>query len=875
MIRNSSTRRPGSHRPTRDTRRPAGTGPTLLLVTLLMISPVRLTNAAENAPHQLAPSVATHFKQYCYRCHGKTTQKGDRRLDILPATMKASSDAATLLEEALNAINRGEMPPAKKGVVQPSASETRRVVATITAYLSRLSSANAAQTTIMRRISRFEYVNTMRDLLGLRREFFSFTSDFPIDATEHGFDNNGEALTLSDHQLQRYLEVAEASLGAASFFDVERPRSQRWAYTGKDFNGVQSYERAPVTWRLIVNDEYLEIGHGTPSERHPTFVKSFVRNGGVPFDGWYTINLKAAAANRLDHGYDHAEFDRFKIQRLKMALWIAPDASLLAKNAADQRQLLKVWDLPDGQPDVFTERVWLNKGAIPFVSWTNGVSSKGNIRRVAEKHHPEVIRATKTQLDAANLGNPKAKALVARLAQNANNKLLSEVYHGPRIRIWNMDIEGPNFEQWPPASHQLLFGNESDASKINIEQTVVRFATRAFRRPVSVPAVEHYASFIRDRISNGDSHSKAIKLGLAAILTSPRFLYLDEGNDEAGPELTSRELATRLSYFLWSSMPDDELTLAAGSGKLETPGGLTTQIDRMLRDDKANAFVEHFTDTWLRINTLGSMPPDPKAFETYYRDRLAELFKRETRLFFSDLLETNGSIVHFLDSDYTFVNDALATHYGISNIHGEHFRKVALRPEHRRGGLLGQGSILTLSANGIETSPVVRGIWVLENILGTPPPPPPPDVELLEPDTRGTTTIREQLNKHRAVAACADCHRKIDPAGFALEFYDPIGGFRSRYPARRGKGLAIDGSGQLPFGAAFEDERGLKRVLLDRKERFVETLTEKLLAYGTGRSMTFRDQPGIKKIAAQSARHGHGLRDLIKGVVTSDTFGKR
>lgn len=848
----------------------------VLPLTVMVLAVIASTALAVDEPEAtFTPSVSTYFKTYCYRCHGETTQKGDRRLDQLPFVIEADSDAASLLEEALDAINRGDMPPAKKGVIQPPAADTSRVVASITGYLSHLSNADTVSATMLRRLNRVEYVNTMRDLLGLRTEFFSFTSDFPADAIEDGFDNNGEALTLSDLQLQRYLEVAEEALDAASFFDVERPSAQQWHYTAKDFNGVLSYERAPVTWRLIVNDEYMEIGHGQPRERAPNYVKAFARSGGVPADGWYTISVKASAANRLDHGYEHREFERYRNQPLKMALWIAPNIRLLDKTAADQRELLKVWDLPDDQPEVFTQRVWLNKGAIPFVSWTNGVSSKGNIRLVAEKHHPEVIRSTNTQRDAAQLGDPESKALVARLAKNASNKLLSEVYHGPRIRVWNMDIEGPDFEQWPPASHQLLFGKETDALKIDIEQTVVRFATRAFRQPVSAAAAKHYVTFIRDRISNHDSRAKAIKLGLAAILTSPRFLYLDEGNDEADSELTPHELATRLSYFLWSSMPDDELSMAAESGKLETADGLTTQINRMLRDDKANDFVEHFTDTWLRINALGSMPPDPKAFESYYRDRLEELFKKETRLFFSDLLATNGSIVQLLDSDYTFINDALAKHYGITDIHGEHFRKVALRPEHRRGGLLGQGSILTLSANGIETSPVVRGIWVLENILGTPPPPPPPDVEPLEPDTRGTTTIREQLNKHRKVAACADCHRKIDPAGFALEFYDPIGGFRTRYPGRGKNRPVVDGSGQLPTGETFEDERGLKKLLVARKDRFAEALTAKLLTYATGRSMTFRDDTDIKKNAAACAENGYGLRDLIIGVVTSETFQKR
>ena len=831
--------------------------------------------ADEQGERRLPQAVTRYFEQYCYRCHGDEMQKGDRRLDQFPVTLTAGSDAADLLEEALDAINRADMPPREEDVTQPPAEETRQAVSEITGYLEHLLSAQAVSATMMRRLNRFEYRNTLRDLLGLHTEFFDPTADFPVDATMHGFDNNGEALTLSDYQLQRYVEVAEESVESASSFDVHQPRTRTRHFTAGDFNGVDSYERAPVTWRLIVNDEYLEIGHGQPSERHPNFVKALARDGGVPEDGWYTISVRAAAANRVDHGYEHSEFQRYQSQPLKLALWIAPNVHLLDKTAADQRLLVDVWDLPDGEPQTFTQRIWLGKGAIPFVSWTNGISSKGNIRRIAERYHPEVIRATNTQLDAARLGDPEAQALVARLLENEDNALLSEVYHGPCVRVWGMEIEGPSFPEWPPASHRLLFGDETDATKIDIDQTVLRFASRAFRQPVEPIEVEHYTAFIRDRIQGGDTHAQAIKLGLAAMLTSPRFLYLDEGNDESGPELTQHELASRLSYFLWSTMPDDELFEAASSGRLNDPTELRSQVERMLRDERARGFVDHFTDGWLRINILGSMPPDPKAFGAYYSDRLEGFFRQETRLFFSHLLDSNGSIVDLLDSDYTFLNDALATHYGVDGVYGEHFRRVALQPEHHRGGLLGQGSVLTLTANGIETSPVVRGIWVLENILGTPPPPPPPDVEPLEPDTRGTTTIREQLDRHRNVATCAECHRKIDPAGFALEFYDPIGGYRSNYPALGGLGPPVDGTGQLPSGETFEDEHGFKQLLLDRKDRFAETLTEKLLTYATGRAMTFRDQRDIQRIAADCAESGYGLRDLIISVAVSDTFQNR
>ena len=845
-------------------------------LTLMVWFSLLTTNSKSHASNDLIdPEVTKYLQQYCYGCHGENLQKGDRRFDSIPPRISVGDDAIDLLEEVLDAINRGDMPPRERSVVQPTAEETRTVVAVLTQLLVELNQANASQTTVMRRLNRFEYVNTMRDLLGLNREYFDVTSDFPVDATEHGFDNNGEALILSDHQLQRYLEVAKSAIDTATFFGVDQPISKSWSYRGVDFNGVSAYQRAPVTWRLIVDEDYLEIGHGQPSERHPNFVKSFARDGGVPNEGWYLITLKAAAANRLDHGYQHQEFDRFTKEKLKLALWIAPEAALLEKNAADQRRLVKVWDLPDGEPEELTQRVWLEKGAIPFVSWTNGISSKGNIRRVAERYHPEVIRATQTQLDAAALGDPQAKTLVDQLKENEGNALLSEVYRGPRVRIWEMKIEGPDVEQWPPQSHQILYGRSTEEAVLDTEQTLQKFARRAFRQPIEEHEIEHYVDFTEQRIELGDSIGEAIKLSMAAMLTSPRFLYLDEGNDEENSRLNSYELASRLSYFLWSSMPDAQLINAAESGKLTTLEQIESHVLRMLNDERSEAFVEHFTDTWLGINTLGSMPPDPKAFEAYYRNRLEDLFKKETRLYFSELLQTNHSILNLIQSDYTFVNDTLAAHYGIDGVEGERFRKVTLEPKHRRGGLLGQGSVLTLSANGIETSPIVRGVWVLEKILGTPPPAPPADVPAIEPDTRGTTSVRDQLAKHRTVEACSDCHSRIDPVGFALEFYDPIGAFRETYPMRGQKGILIDGSGRLPSGESFTNEGDLKQLLIQRKDRVTQALTEKLMSYATGRTMTFQDQGEINAIASRVAETGYGLRDLIIAITKSSVFATR
>jgi hypothetical protein len=324
-------------------------------------------------------------------------------------------------------------------------------------------------------------------------------------------------------------------------------------------------------------------------------------------------------------------------------------------------------------------------------------------------------------------------------------------------------------------------------------------------------------------------------------------------------------------------MPDDELFLLARQNELTNPNILGAQVERMLDDPRSSSFVEQFSESWLRLDKIGGMPPDQKTFAEYFSNRLETAMKKETYLFLQHLLDNNQPITDLLDSKYTFVNDGLAALYGLRGNFNEEFQKVNLPSSSHRGGLLGQASVLTLTANGVETSPVTRGVWVLENILGTPPSPPPPDVPAIEPDTRGSTTIREQLKKHRNVAACADCHRKIDPIGFPLEFFDPIGTFRKSYPANRNKGQGppVDGSGTMPTGESIGDERDLKQILMSRKQQFAKTLTEKLLVYGTGRRLSFRDHKQIEAISSSIEKRGFGFRDLVKDVVTSEIFRSR
>ncbi|MEM6689175.1 MAG: DUF1592 domain-containing protein, partial [Planctomycetota bacterium] len=343
----------------------------------------------------------------------------------------------------------------------------------------------------------------------------------------------------------------------------------------------------------------------------------------------------------------------------------------------------------------------------------------------------------------------------------------------------------------------------------------------------------------------------------------------------------------RLSYFLWSSMPDDQLFALADSGRLLNPVVLSRQVDRMIDDEKSEAFINGFCNSWLRLDKLGSMPPDEHKFFEFYRDDLETAMRQETIQFVSHILRENLSISDFLASQYTFLNESLAKHYGIEGVVGNHFRKVTLPLNGQRGGLLGHASILTLTANGVDTTPVVRGVWILESILGTPPSSPPPDVEPLDPDVRGTTTIRERLAKHREVETCRSCHAKIDPFGFPLEFYDPIGGFRPQYyrkvvmwkddklSSQKILTAGIDGSATLPSGEQVSVPFELKRALLDHKEQFSRSLAEKLLTYACGREMTLSDNAEIDRISSDIAARGYRFRDLIHSILASDTFQRR
>ena len=465
----------------------------------------------------------------------------------------------------------------------------------------------------------------------------------------------------------------------------------------------------------------------------------------------------------------------------------------------------------------------------------------------------------------------------------------ADTWPEPGIEIGDINIVGP-IDEWPPPGRVHLLGN-LDLQKATVQDArkiIERFLPRAFRRPVELSEADAYVELFQNAFASGRSFISSLRVSLKAVLCSPQFLFLDE---RGSSEIDQHALAARLSYFLWSSMPDSELSSLAAAGRLRNPAVLRDQVERMLRSHKAEAFTKNFTGQWLDLREIDFTQPDASLYPEY--DELLRIsIVRETELFFEEILKHDLSLVNFVDSDFTFLNGRLASHYGIEGVEGQEFRRVDLPPGGPRGGLMTHASILKVTANGTYTSPVLRGAWILENILGQPTSPPPDNVGSVEPDIRGATTIREQLAKHRDIESCAACHQRIDPLGFALECFDPIGGYRDEYRtmSQDGKrpdikqapftyawvryrlGQPVDASAQMPDGQPITNVRDLGKVIAADPDQLTRNLARKLMTYALGRKMGFSDRAAIEDIVRQSRSQQYGLRSLVHCIVQSPIF---
>ena len=786
---------------------------------------------------------------YCVQCHGSDEQNGDRRFDRLNG---AIPDENTLIDyqDILDQLNLGEMPPADEK--QPKKDERKRVIDWLTTNIRQYHKTHrdTASETVLRRLNAREYRNTIRDLLHVNTVIFDPTTTFPKDRTTEHLDNIGETLVTSGYLLARYFDAAELVIDKA-MFPAKKPEVQSWTFR----DGFRQQPEIDKVHRTMNGYKHMTLYDVRGADKHEgAYGPIHAFSKGVPYDGFYDIRINAEAVNR-EHPYDADFLGTDSTEPLRLG--IVPGDRTVGQLHKPQpiEPLLAEIDLAD-EAKWYTVRVWLDAGYTPRFTFENGLMDARNLWSRIIKKYPDQF--------------PKQKRpgiVEARFNAIKYSKL-------PQIHIHEIEISGPHYDQWPTKSQRAILGDDWESVVGSGEMTadqsrrhLTRFLSNAYRRPATDSEVERVQQIIAIRKREGRSTIEAYSDGLKAALSSPNFLFLDETAED--DQLSDYALASRLSFFLWSSIPDAELMRLAASGKLSNSETLKSQVDRMLNDSKSDAFVDGFLGAWLTLNDLGATPPDRRDFREFYHYDLDHAMREETRLFTRHLIDDNLSVMNFLDSDFTFVNKRLARHYDLDvNLDDAFtFEEVSLN-DPRRGGLLGQASVLTVTANGIDTSPVVRGVWLLENVLGTPPSPPPPDVEPLDPDIRGAKTVRDQLMQHRDNPACNDCHRKIDPLGFALENFDPIGGWREKYDGKK----RIDSSGELPGGKEFQDLQGLKTILLAQPDTFLRGLTQKLMAYSIGRELVASDRPHVDQITTALKRDSDGFRDLIAMIVLSQPF---
>lgn len=817
---------------------------------LLCFAGIALTIMANRSNAQSVVKVQSFMKKYCIDCHGTADPSGDREFQTLNLSSN-QLDTQLKLQEIIDQITLGAMPP--EDSQQPSSEDRLDAINQATELLSfmREQSTSTGGKSVLRRLSRREYRNTVRDLLAIDMSMFDPTLEFPADNLSKHADNFGDTLVTSGYLLEKYLDAADLCVEKA-FALSKPPEMHEWTFN-KGFAQQPELKRAH---QIAFDHRYLVLyDHPLNSKPEGAYGHLPDLHSGVPCDGVYEVEVLAEALNRKTP-YNRKTVLIDLDEPFRMG--IRPgDTSLgdMVHTQPIEPKLAEVTIDDDGLK-WYKFKIPLDQGFGPRFTFENGQHDvRGSYARVFRNHLetlPEDVR--------------KATGIVAW-----RNAVIKFGYL-PQIRIHEVRIRGPVETQWPTITQKILLdGTEFETAKIR--ELLDRFASRAYRRPATTAEVDGLIAIYQSRVASGHAPLDAYKDALKAAMCSPAFLYLSPPDDPQDVRISAHSLAERLSYFLTSSMPDERLRSLADQEKLSNRETLQAETKRLLASKASDAFVSDFLDSWLNLRALGSMPPDPIASQIYYTAGLEPEMKQETRLFMRDLIHRNASVLEFLRADYSFVNRDLAKLYGVADQvptdTANEFRRVTFTNSNR-GGLLGQASILTVSANGIETSPVIRGLWMMDNILGSNVPPPPDAVPALDPDVRDAVSIRDQLAKHRESEACNQCHRKFDPLGFALEGFDPIGRTRNFYDAK--KSIPIDTSGVLPGGGAFSNAADLRKLLLNRQEFFVRTVANRLLSHALGRRIEAIDRPAIDRIISEIRGDDYPIADLITAVVTSDLF---
>ena len=792
-----------------------------LLPILLLLAGAQLQAADLTSARQF-------LKTYCVSCHGGEKPKGD--FDARP--LVEADDLKKHLPSWLDVLDQvasAQMPPKKnRKAKRPTALEYRELATWLESALN-AASRNGGRLT--RRLNRAEYNNTIRDLLLVDARP---ADRFPQDLGRQGFDNVAEAQSVSPLLLEKYLRAARDALSQAIVTGPEPKRIDvRYYPLGSDQkSGKSRIKSSPIPLASLAKKDRRE------QEKSPVqFLRLDWSSGSRDGDGSIREGKGAHGYEvPLEHTGNSGRRGHFQFDNLLPGGRYRLTVRAYAEQAYDRRKKQPIE---------------------PTGSCLMGISVNG--QRI---HTQPVSMGKKPVTFEFEITTDRKKTEIALSASSSVNK--AEQRGIPNLVLCEASLAGPLYDSWPPASHRALFGTEG---KLALGELFTKFVARAFRRPATESEVTLYTSIAAAELENGLGREQAVAVALQAVLASPNFLYLVEESRPQGA-LSDYELASRLSYFLWSSMPDEELFKLADAGKLSNPATLRSEVRRMLDDSRAEALVENFAAQWIGFRRMNDIAPDPTVFKKWDEDLRAAM-RAEPEQFFRHVLRENLELVTFLDSDFTFVNERLARHYGIDGVIGGEFRKVKLVPGMHRGGLVTQAGVLTLASQPTRSSPVFRGKFVVDKLFNRPPPNPPANVPPLAGDTELSRpkNLREQLARHVRDPACSGCHEKIDPWGIALESYDGIGTWRD-VPE---KDLAT----ALPDGKQFSGPEGLKKVLLGKKDEFFQGLAEKLFLYSLGRTLTLEDRRQVAALVKQTRSEGETFRALATAIVLSESFRSR
>lgn len=820
--------------------------------------------AAEQASFEVAG--LGFVKKHCVKCHQGEKPQAELSLDVFKDETSALRERR-IWTTMLSRVQTGDMPPEDQP--RPSEAEIEAFVTAVNESFDR-ADRNAKPDpgrVTMRRLNRTEYRNTIRDLVGVD---FDPTGDFPSDDIGHGFDNIGDVLSLSPVLMERYLAAAESIMALAITPIPPKPVNRH----------VAGRFTEPASGNVPAKGQYRYIStlpSDSPVKTGPIHTPYQVEE-----DGEYVFRTKVYA-------YREKTLDAIGKEKKEPATVAAAD-DLLA-DIEKEEGVKAEGNKEEPAFDRPIMAVILAVGAdVPNLA---SDEEAAEVFGIAAQHLRPYAILKKFEVTAREA--KQAQSIEIKLPPTPGIKrfavaLLKDPAGTPPANLFveYLSLEGP-LDTRPRAQRVLLDGLDTTDKPALTRAALAKFIRRAYRRPGEPEEIERLAGLVEAVMSEGGNWEAGMQLAMQAVLISPKFLFRVE-MDEKPSDPTIRpinefHLASRLSYFLWSTMPDEELLKLAEQGKLKA--NLTAQVQRMLQDPKSDALLQNFSMQWLQLKRLDSYAPDAKLFPNF-DESLRRAMLQETKLFFQSVAREDRSILELLQADYAFMNERLANHYGIADTQGTHvgdeptrkggqrikgdeFVRVSLA-DGERGGLLTQASILTVTSNPTRTSPVKRGRWVLEQILGTPPPPPPPNVpELMEAEQAALSgSLRQRMEQHRSNPACASCHARMDPLGFAFENYDAIGAFRKKDGV-----FDIDPAGELPGGQTFSGPDELKKILAEKRDLFARCLAEKMLTYAIGRGVEYYDRPVVDKIVKRLGEQDYKFSALISEIVLSEAFQKR